>query len=950
MNPVRTIVLASAGLAVSVSGAWAQNTPPASVAKAGSQLSGSDPLPVDGRIVQGTLPNGMRYLVMKHAVPPGRSAAWLHVSSGSLNETERQRGVAHFLEHMAFNGSENFPPGTVIDFFQSLGLTFGRHQNASTGFDRTNYRLEMADNKPETLDKALTFLSDVAFRLTLPIAEIDAERGIILEEKRTRLGAQQRVQEAWLKRMSPGSVMGDRLPIGIEETIKGMNRDDFADYYKMWYVPSNMVIAVVADMEAVEIEKLVKARFSAGKPSERPKDRDVGIKPSDVTRGVIITDPELSRATVAIVRIDNPAPPATTVGGLRSQMVDQLAALAFNRRMEKKVAKAELSGLSVGLSLGTFSNVLRLSEIRASGEPAKWEAMLRDITTELQRARLHGFAGTEVEDAKREVLAQIRAASETESTRNAIAILGSWDQALSSGEPISSAQQDLELANSLLPGITPAEVAAALASRFETSAVTVLVQGPSSMSLPSEEDLAKKGTEFLAAKPAAQAVGARPTALLSELPKPESIGAPQVHQASDVATWTLPNGVIVHHRFMDYRKNSVSVQILLAGGELLETEANRGVSDAAIQAWNTAATSKLASTEITDLMVGKNTRVVGNSQPDALSIGIGGNPEDIETGLQLAYLLLTDPKVEQAAFDRWKTGQLQALQNVDKSPQRVLAREMLRMIFPETEARVQSMTVSQVEALSRDAAQAWLGEHIKNSPIEVTVVGDISRERTAELVSRYIASLPARAIVSTKTYADKRVLKRPAGARTKSIELVTQTKQAQVMRGFYGADLANTADTRTLAAAAQILSTRVISRVREKENLVYSARVQSTPGVQFPGYGTINFGASTDPDKADRLAQVVGEIYAEFAAQGPTEDEVDVVRKQLANRLDEQLKEPGYWMRAMQTLAYRGGSLSDPFSEAEFYQKVTAAEIKAVFAKYANAGDGWTLIVKPKPE
>lgn len=950
MNPVRTIVLASAGLALSVSSAWAQNTPPAVVAKAGQPLSLSATLPVDGRILQGTLPNGMRYLVMKHAVPPGRSAAWLHVSSGSLNETDQQRGVAHFLEHMAFNGSENFPPGTVIDFFQSLGLTFGRHQNASTGFDRTNFRLEMADNKPETLDKALMFLSDVAFRLTLPIAEIDAERGIILEEKRTRLGAQQRVQETWLKRMSPGSIMGERLPIGIEETIKGMTRDDFADYYKMWYVPSNMSIAVVADMEAADIEKLIKARFSAGKPSERPKDRDVGVKPTDVTRGVIITDPELSRATVAIVRIDNPTPPATTVGGLRAQMVEQIAALAFNRRMEKKVAKAQLSGLSMGLSLGTFSNVLRLSEIRASGEPAKWEAMLRDVATELQRARVHGFAESEVDDAKREIHAQIKAAFETESTRNAIAVLGSWDQALSSGEPITSAQQDMELANAILPGVTAAEVAAALVERFNTSAVTVMVQGPSSMSLPSEDDLAKKGTELLAAKPDAEAVAARPTALLSEVPKPAPIGTAQVHPQSEVATWTLPNGVIVHHRFMDYRKNAVSFQVILAGGELLESDANRGVSDAAIQAWNTAATSKLASTEITDLMVGKNARVVGNSQPDALSLSVGGTPQDIEVGLQLAHLLLTDPKIEQAAFDRWKTGQLQSLQNVDKTPQRVLAREMLRMIFPEGEARVQSMTIAQVEALSRDAAQAWLSEHIKNAPIEVSVVGDLSRERTAELVGRYIATLPSRAAVSTKTYADKRIMKRPTGARARNFDLVTQTKQAQVMRGFYGADLANVPDTRTLAAAAQILSTRVISRVREKENLVYSARVQSTPGVQFPGFGTINFGASTDPAKAERLAQVVGEIYAEFAAQGPTEEEVDVVRKQLANRLDEQLKEPGYWMRAMQTLAYRGGSLGDVFTEAEFYQTVTAAQIKDVFAKYHNAGDAWTMIVKPKAE
>lgn len=950
MNPVCPIVLALAGLAVSASTVLAQGTPPATGAKAGLDLSPGAPLPVDPRVVQGTLPNGMRYLVMKHSMPPGRAAAWLHVSSGSLNETDRQRGVAHFLEHMAFNGSENFPPGTVIDFFQSMGLTFGRHQNASTSFDRTNFRLEMADNKPETLEKALRFLSDVAFRLTLPAAEIDAERGIILEEKRTRLGAQQRVQEAWLKQMSPGSILGDRMPIGIEDTIKGMSRDDFAAYYNMWYVPSNMTIAVVADMDPAEIEKQIKAKFSDGKKTDRPKDRDVGVKPTDKTRGVIITDAELSRATVSIVRIDAPREPVTTVGGLRSQMTEQVAALAFNRRMEKKIAKAQLAGLSTGLNLGSFAHVLRLSEIRASGEPAKWDVMLKDIATELQRARLHGFADTEVEDAKREILAQAKAAAETDSTRNAITILQGWDQTLAAGEPISSAQQELDVVSGVLPTISTADASKALAEVFNTSAVTFLVQGPSSMTLPSEADLAKKGTEYLAVKPEAEAVAARPTALLEQLPKPVALTTPAVHAQSDVATWTLPNGITAHHRFMDTRKNAVSIQIILAGGELLETDANRGVSDAAIQAWNTAASKKLASTEITDLMVGKNTRLVGNSQPDALSINVGGTPQDLEAGLQLAYLMLTEPKLEQAAFDRWKTGQIQALENVDKSPQRVLAREMLKMIFPENEARVQAMTKPQVEALTRDAAQAWLEQHIKSSPIEVTIVGDITREKAAELVGRYIATLPARDAISTKTYAQKREMTRPKGARVKSFELNTQTKQAQVMRGFYGADLANVSDSRTLAAAAQILSTRVIMRVREKENLVYSARVQSSPGVQFPGFGSINCGAPTDPTKTDRLVQVLGEIYDEFAAQGPTDEEVDVARKQLANRLDEQLREPGYWMRAMQTLAYRGGSLDDAFTEAEFYNTLTGAKIKEVFAKYHAVGDGWTLVVKPKPD
>ncbi len=187
-------------------------------------------LPTDERLVQGTLPNGMKYIVLKHPNPPGRANLWIHISSGSMNETDEQRGIAHYLEHMAFNGSENFPPGSVIKFFESMGLTFGQHQNAFTSFDQTTFQLSLPTNDPETLKKAFTFMSDVAFNLLLPGEEVEKERQVIMEEKRSRLGAQQRVQDYTLERIAPGSLIGERLPIGTEKTIMGMGREDFAAF------------------------------------------------------------------------------------------------------------------------------------------------------------------------------------------------------------------------------------------------------------------------------------------------------------------------------------------------------------------------------------------------------------------------------------------------------------------------------------------------------------------------------------------------------------------------------------------------------------------------------------------------------------------------------------------------------------------------------------------------
>ena len=167
-------------------------------------IARGQPLPTDPRLVTGELDNGLKYIVMRHNNPPNRAAVWLHIASGSLNETDKQRGIAHYLEHMAFNGSTNFPPGSVIPFFQSLGLTFGQHQNAFTSFDQTTYQLALPDNNPETLQKAMLFLSDVGLRLEMPGAEIENERQVILEERRTRLGGRQRVSDYWFENLAPG--------------------------------------------------------------------------------------------------------------------------------------------------------------------------------------------------------------------------------------------------------------------------------------------------------------------------------------------------------------------------------------------------------------------------------------------------------------------------------------------------------------------------------------------------------------------------------------------------------------------------------------------------------------------------------------------------------------------------------------------------------------------------
>src|SRR5216683_6750102 len=295
-------------------------------------------LPTDPGLVTGTLPNGLSYIIRKHRNPEGRVSIWLHVSSGSLNETDATQGLAHYLEHMAFNGSANFPAGTVIPFFQSLGLAFGRDQNAFTSFDQTTYQLALPGGGRDVLDKGMLFMSDVALRLSLETAEIDSERQIILEEKRSRASAQQRVQDQIFERLAPESTLGRRLPIGIEPTIKSVGPEDFREYYTRWYVPSNMTVLVVGDTDPAMVADVIQKEFGGGPPGARPTPRDVGVKATVGQRAIVVTDPELTRSEVSMARLELPLGPALTVGQKRRELVESIGTWAFKRRMSAEIA------------------------------------------------------------------------------------------------------------------------------------------------------------------------------------------------------------------------------------------------------------------------------------------------------------------------------------------------------------------------------------------------------------------------------------------------------------------------------------------------------------------------------------------------------------------------------------------------------------------------------------
>ncbi len=920
-------------------------------AKGVGALDLSAPLPWDPSLVRGTLPNGLTYIIRKHANPEGRSSVWLHVSSGSLNERDEQQGIAHYLEHMAFNGSKNFPPGTVINYFQEMGLQFGRDQNAFTSFDQTTYQLALPDAKPETIARGLLFMSDVGGRLLLRKDEIESERGIIQEEKRTRAGAQQRITDYVLPRMAPEATIGRRLPIGIDETIANMQKPLFDDYYSTWYVPSNMTVIAVADADPKLVIEQIEKAFGDLPKKPKPADLPTGLVATKGMRAIVASDPDLKSADVTIQRMEPPRPPTTTVGQLRDEIIDSMGAAALNRRMRNMFSKGELTVRGAAARVSDFANAARSISIEGSGEPKDWKSSLEQIARELQRARLHGFSEREIADIAAEIMADSEQAAERDGSQPAREVLGRINATIASDEPVMGAAQRVELMKQLLPTISASEVSQRFTSNFDVENVIFIAELPTDTpgGVPSEADLIAAGKAALDVKPPALKEEARAESLLKSKPAPGKVESGALDEVSGVWTGVLSNGASLHIKPMDVQKNEATIVITLAGGTINENASTRGLTEAGSLAWARPATSTLSSTQIRDLMTGKKVNVRGGAGMDTLSISISGSPAELETGLQLAHLMLTDPVIEKAELDQWKKMQLQMVQQRRVMAMGVMIETISDGLYPAGEVRFRPLTKEQIEAVTLEAAQKWIRQQIDAAPIEITVVGDIKAEDVTPLIETYIGSLSTRGPIGPGVFADKRKITRNTGPIEMTRTAQTrQTNQAMVLDGFYGANVRDVKDNRLLQIAARVLSTRMVKIIREEKRLVYSIGASHRPASEVPGFGLFAAQAPTDPAKAADLRKALFEVYSDFAKSGPTAEEMATAKKQFETLFAEQFKDPRYWTQRLTDLNYRGLTLKDLMEAPAFYQNAKAEDVREAFARYFKPESTFSFVIMPE--
>ena len=915
-------------------------------------LAEDRPLPVDPAITSGELANGLRYHIRPNRAPEGKVSILLHVHSGSLNETEDQRGLAHFLEHMAFNGSEHFPPGEMVKFFESLGMRFGQHQNAFTGFDQTTYLMHLPDTKPETLDKVFVYFGDVGWRLHLLPEEIEKERGVILEEARSRAGVGQRIGEKALPILMPGARIPNRLPIGLEKVIKEAKRDRFAAYYEKWYRPENSTVIVCGDIDVDGMKKRIEATFAEWKPAAKKAEQaKPGVRPHEQLRAAVLTDPELTQTRIGLGLLTE-SRPMRTVADFRASLVDSIGNWIVNRRLRQMLQKGEAPFQGASVSTREFLNASFSADIDASGEPGKWREMLTAAIAEVKKARVHGFSDTEIGLAKKSLLSGAEERAQAEPTRQTQSLVMALNRAVTEGRLPMSRAQSLELYRELLPTIQPDEVVDRFRRNYPLDRGVVMATMPEKEGVenPDDAELLAVAKKALAAEVEKKKEEKAAVTLLEKDPEPARPASRSLDEDLQIETLVFPNGVRVHCRSMDYRKDQVRVMVRFVGGRLDETAKTAQLTGAAASAFTgrTAATKRHSPAQLSDLLTGKKVGFGGGPSDGGFGVSVGGSPQDLEFGMRLLHVLLTEARLDAVAFERWKKRARMSLPQMEKDARFQTAKAVTELLSG-NDPRLAMMSAERLDAIEREAVQAWIEKILATAPIEASIVGDLPRERMVELASRYLGTLPARA-VERDDLAERRKVKQDEGPMVRHVKVETITPMAQVELGWRGAAFDNRVDRRILVFASQIAAARLNNEIREARGLTYSIGASVRPGA-FDGMGRFLVQFTADPAKAAEAAKVARTVVEDMRGDAPpTDEEMAAVRKQIGNVIKEQLQRPAFWADTLTTLLTNKRSLDDLKSLEQDYLSITKKQVADALARYIVDERYYEVIAAPEAE
>jgi zinc protease len=867
----------------------------------------TESMPVDPEVALGTLPNGLRYYVRPNARPPRRAELRLVVKAGSALEDDDQLGFAHFVEHLQFEGTRNFPKQSLTQFLSSLGMNLGADANASTSYDETEYMLRVPTDIPGALDRALLVLHDWTHAATFDQEAIERHRAIVLSEWRMNLGAGERTSDKVLRVQLEGSRYADRRPIGRPEAIEKATRESLVRFYRDWYRPDLMAVIVTGDVDRDGVVAKIKERFSGliNPIGSRPRPTfDVPEHPG--TRYAIVTDKETTATAVQFSNL-RPARNQGTVGGYRSIMKDQLFAAMLGERLDELSQRENPPFLRAAADRSLF----RMPRTR---DQAILQALVSNdgvsrgldaLVTELQRVARFGFTATELARAKQERMAGYERVAAEAQDRESESRADEYTRNFLQGEALPTIWQELAFHRRFLPEISLAEINALTADWFPERNRLVVVSGPEAtgVTLPDQAQLAAVLKSAEAKKLEAYVDAGAGEALMDAPPARGSI-VKTTARPDGITEWTLSNGATVLIKPTTLKVDQILFRATAPGGTSVASDADFPSARVADDVIAAGGVGKFNAVILDRLLTGKSVGVTAFIGEVEQGMAGGSTPQDLETMFQLIHLRFTQPRADPAAFAAMASQARALLPNRAASPE-VVFNQTVSSALSRNHPRRQPETAASVDQWNLAKSLAFYKARFADaSAFRFVFVGSFTPEAIKPLVETYVASLPATR--ANETWRDLGIAP-PTGVVEKTVEMgiAPKSQVAIVFSGPFEYDDQHILALRTMTL---LLQSRLLDTIRQELGGTYS--ITASPDAdKFPKpQYSVRIEWTCDPARTQALVTRVFEEIENVKGTYISREWLGRIRDVLLREYQDNIQQNGYLLNQIVRHYADGGS------------------------------------------
>ncbi|GAA4644290.1 insulinase family protein [Pontixanthobacter gangjinensis] len=880
----------------------------------------------------GTLDNGMRYIIRQNDRPEKTALVRMVIGTGSIDERDEEQGFAHYLEHMAFNGSTNVPEGEMIKLLEREGLAFGADTNASTGFDETQYILDLPRADPALLDTALMLMRETVSELTIAPEAVERERGVILSERRVRNNYNFKNVVEGLRFAYPEARLGSRLPIGTIETLEGATAEGLRAFWSREYVPADTVLVIVGDFDPALVEGNIRTRFADWESAESPDQPPLGpVDPGTKGQTTIYLDPALTES-VTITRhgayIDRP----DTVEERRKSVLRQLGDRVISRRLQRLLRDEDPPFRGVSVSSSDFFDEARTTQLVVASQEGGWQRGLDAAIDEYRRALIYGFTKAEIAEQISNYRTSLENAAANVGTRTNNQLVSSALAIISGDNVPDSPQNTLDRFNAAVAVATPETVLAELrANAVELDEPLIRFTGK--VAPEGGEDALRSAVDIAYARDVAPPVDSGNAEFgYTDFGTPGAVVSDMKTANLDIRTLRFANGVMLNLKPTDLEDDRVTIRVNIDGGTVIETRENpMAVTIAGLL--TSGGLGKHSSDQLQSILAGRS--VGGSFGAGELTFisSARTTPRDLELQLQLLTAYITDPGYRAEGLGLWKKGLEDFFATLGKTPGSAFG-EASSLILSDNDPRFVRPPLEAYQALDYYQLKGNIADRLDNGAIEIGIVGDFDADQAIALVAKTFGALPQREPEFREYNDERRQRSFTDNRQSYTIEHDGEPDQAMLQLVWPTTDNEDWTETSQFNLLSRVTQLMLTEKLREELGQTYSPSVGSSLSSLYRDYGTFSMSASVDISQLDAAKSAMDQVIADLLAAEPDADLIQRARQPVLESLDNRLKTNGGWMGVVDRAQSKPEDLLRFLTTKARYEAMTGAELLALARKY----------------